>query len=221
MSTSAATAHGVKSRKPPYRYMRSKNSCERRLVDGQALERVERAFHRPGRRVAPVAGQHRAQARDRPHGQQVGPQQLDDQGRDDLEVEGAVVQQVGGRDLLERGAAVHLPPQELLGLGDLDDLLGAAVLERVGDDALRARRAAAPSPSPRRECAGAGCGGRRPRWDLAASRSRRRPPRGPAARCACASACPPRSCRRPRSRSRSRSATCARCRGPSPPAPSA
>ena len=32
MSTSAAIAHGVKSRKPPYRYMRSKNWCERRLV---------------------------------------------------------------------------------------------------------------------------------------------------------------------------------------------
>src|SRR4029077_9856108 len=37
----------------------------------------------------------------------------------------------------ERGAPVHLAPQELLGLGDLDDHLGAAVLERIGDHALR------------------------------------------------------------------------------------
>jgi hypothetical protein len=92
MIASTASAHGVNSRNLRTDATRSKNWAERRLVTVRRLERVERALHRAGGRVAGSA--HRAQARHRTHGEEVGAQELDDQGRDDLEVKRSVVQQL-------------------------------------------------------------------------------------------------------------------------------
>ena len=125
---SASTVHGEKRRKPPQRYSAREDLVRPAAGDGQPLQGVERPLHGAGGRVAAVAGQHGPEPRDRAHGQEVGPQELHDQGRDDLEVERAVAQEVRGGDLLQRGPPVHLLPEEPLGLGDLDDLLGAAVL---------------------------------------------------------------------------------------------
>ena len=104
--------------------------------DGEELERVERPLDGPRGRVEAVPGQHGPEPGDRAHGQEVRAQELHDQGRDDREVEGAVAEEVRGGDLLERGLPVHLLPEELLGLGDLDDLLGVAVLQGIRDGAL-------------------------------------------------------------------------------------
>src|SRR5919198_6118155 len=65
--------------------------------------------------------------------------QLRDQRRDDIEVEGTIAQDVGGPDVLERGMAVHLIPEEALRLGEEEVVLGPLVLEHEGRGPAEAR----------------------------------------------------------------------------------
>ena len=99
---------------------------------GELLEGLERRLGRPHRRVAPVSRQHLPQAGGRAHRQEPSAAELGDEARDDVEVEGAVAQHVGGPHLLERGPPVHLVPEELLRLRELDVALGLPVLQHIG-----------------------------------------------------------------------------------------
>jgi len=94
-----------------------------------ALQRGEAQLDRLHHRLPAVAGQRLAQPRGRREREELGALQLAHQVRDDVEVEGAVTQDVGGGDLLQRRAAVHLLPQELLGLGEQQEAVGGGVLE--------------------------------------------------------------------------------------------
>src|SRR2546430_9537080 len=84
--------------------------------DPDALEPRERRLDDLRHALAPVPGERLAQARLRLERQELSALELADQVRDDVEVELAVFQDVGGGGLLERGVAVHLLPTEMLRL---------------------------------------------------------------------------------------------------------
>jgi hypothetical protein len=85
--------------------------------DPDALEAGQHELDRLDDGAAAVARQHRSQARAWLERQELRALQLAQEARDDLEVELAILQDVGGRDLLQGGGAVHLVPQEALRLG--------------------------------------------------------------------------------------------------------
>src|SRR2546425_1243287 len=97
--------------------------------DPDALEPRERRLDGLRHALAPVPGERLAQARLRLERQELSALELADQVRDDVKVERAVFQDVGGGDLLHRGVAVHLLPEERLRLREHEEPLRRGVLE--------------------------------------------------------------------------------------------
>src|SRR5262249_40210607 len=97
--------------------------------DVDALERGQRRLGGAEQAPLAIAGQRVPQSRGGREREQLGALQLLDEPGNQLEVELAVVENVGGRDVLNRGAPVHLVPQEALGLREHQEALGLRVLE--------------------------------------------------------------------------------------------
>ena len=107
--------------------------------DVDALEAEERGLDGPRDARPPVHREHLPKARARHQREELRALELPHEVRDDVEVELAVLEDVRGRDALERRVAVHLLPEELLAFGQEQEAVCLRVLQDEGPLAGHAR----------------------------------------------------------------------------------